>query len=104
MKTCKHLTDYLFDAKAVGPHTGLAPFIVLCEDCAAGAKQALEEREREIIEAKPSGKSGRAQRMAWYRRIIRDINADPMISISQQTQLAATLEARLQKEKYGPFA
>jgi hypothetical protein len=73
MKKCRHLQDFAIEAKTVGPNTGLPPFIVLCEDCSAGAKRALETQINKIAESKPSGKSSRAQTWAWFRRIVQDI-------------------------------
>jgi hypothetical protein len=97
MKRCRHLQDFLIESKPVGPNTGVPPFIALCEDCAAGAKEALEIRIKAIADSKPSGKGGRAQVWAWSRRIVQDISAD--LNIGHDVQLVATQE-KLQQECY----
>lgn len=99
MKRCRHLQDFLIEAKPVGPNTGLSPFIVLCEDCSAGAKEALESKIKSIRDLKPSGKGVRAQVWAWFRRIVQDI--DSKVNIQHELQLIATQEAKLQQKRYG---
>lgn len=75
-KACRHIkNDFKIDVTATGPNTGLPPWIVLCEDCAAAAKTALEREVKRISDAHPSGKSGRAQTWAWMRRVLQDIGA-----------------------------
>lgn len=74
-KLCRHLKDFKIDVTAIGPNTGLPPWIVLCEDCAAAASQAMNRRVEDIAASKPSGKSGRAQDWAWMQRVLRDFGA-----------------------------
>src|SRR5437899_919789 len=41
MKKCRHLADFQITAEATGPNTGIPPWCVLCEDCAAAVVEAL---------------------------------------------------------------
>jgi hypothetical protein len=72
MKKCRHLEDFQIDSKAIGPNTGLPPWLALCEDCSASVVEALRARMKAIEDQHPSGKSGRAVQWAKIRGVLED--------------------------------